>query len=675
MTRRRLLKYLGIGLFTLALGALWAFSYFFFNPLEGRFGFHLATLIPRDVDFYVAKAGLADDLEPFPRPAFADELEADPHGRALLELAFVKDLLARIDLAPVLGELEANLARLPIRREPLDIFGGTDVAVAGNLSGADLAAADWAVYGRVDWVGKLGFELLNSGLVPLESQGIALGHVGHGVSLAGGELPRTLYLTRLRDVVVVATREDYLDEAHALDNLRGENSFGLSAKYADHLAQLAEGERDCEAFVDWHSLAQPLSIPDAWPPPGSPSFAQAFAGRLFQVGALREAFARLSFANGVVLDLSGEFNSENVSSVQKRVYREQGLEKAEVKELASLAPADVGFFLSARLPLRELLTAASESLDEATRGLVVDQVRAVWGHPDLAPLIEDIGGAFQNRFAFFLRDNDYPEDTGADAPLHDDAPTSAWALALLVDDPALVEALRNRVHSNPAAFGIAGRDPAKGGIFYNEVAGGAQIIEYHNPNVPGTGLIATLEARGKAGTFIVIGNSHLLLGQVNVTYLGQQKSLAGEAWFETLVNTGLPSADVVVWSNPRAITRTTHAVARRDAELDLTLFIDWEVERPRIERKVKQEQFSGVVETQADHEAFDLAVEEEINRFQAQFAAERLPAIQADYLRPYDALELMSRGFLELTIDPKGFRLHGRAVVPFDAEEASVAQP
>jgi hypothetical protein len=396
---------------------------------------------------------------------------------------------------------------------------------------------------------------------------------------------------------------------------------------------------------------------------------------MFQIGALREAFARLSFTNGVALDLSGEFNSEKVSNEEKRVYREQGLEKAEIKEFANLAPIDVGFFACGRLPLRDVLTAAVESLDEATRDLIVEQVRAVWGHPDLAPLVEDIGGAFQNRFAFFLRDNDYPPDTGADAPLHDDAPTSAWALALLVDDPAIVEALRNRVHSNPGAFGIAGRDPTKGGIFYNEVAGGAQIIEYHNPNVPGTGLIATIEMPGKAGTYLVIGNSFAVLGHVNVTYLRQQKSLVEDSWFETLVNTGLPSADLVVWSNPRAITKTTHAVARRDTELDIPLYIDWSVERPRIERKVKQEQFSGVVETQADQEAFEVAVKEELGRFQSQWAAEHLPAMQAEATRPFDALELLRCGFVELAIDPKGFRLHGRAVVPFDSEEAAVPQP
>jgi hypothetical protein len=673
--RRRVLKYVGIGLLTLVLGGLWAFSHFLFNPFEGRFAFHLATLIPREVDFYVAKQGLADDLEPFPLPAFAPELEADPRGQALLELDFVKELLARIDLGPVLDEFEANLARLPVRRQPLQIFGGRDLALAGKFAGSDLARADWAAYGRVDWVGKLGYELLSSGLAPLEGQGITLEHLEHGLALSGDRLPRTLYLSRLRDVVIVGTLQDYLDRAHELDALRGENSFGLSAKYADHLAQLGDDERDAEVFLDWSAFSRTLALPEDWPDRGSERLALALAGRLFQVGALREAFARVGFSNGVALDLAGEFSSEKVSSEHKRLYREQGLEKAELKELASLAPADVGFFLCGRLPLREVLTAAVESLDQPTRELVTEQVRAVWGHPDLAPLVHDVAGAFQNRFAFFLRDDDYPEDTGADAPLHDDAPTSAWALALLVDDPALLEALKTRVHSNPGAFGIQGRDPAKGGIFYNEVAGGAQITEYHNANVPGTGLIATIESRGRAGTYFVIGNSHLLLGHVNVTYLRQQRSLAEDSWFESLVNAGLPSADIALWSNPRAVTRTTHAVASRDAELDAPLFIDWAVERPRIERQVKQEQFSGVVETQADREAFEQAVAQEANRFQSQFVAERLPALRAQYLRPYDAYELIRCGFLELTLDPKGFRLHGRAIVPFDAGETAAAQP
>ena len=56
--KRRILKYLLISLSLLILAGLWAFSTFFFNPFEDKYAYDLASLIPREVDFYVSKARL-----------------------------------------------------------------------------------------------------------------------------------------------------------------------------------------------------------------------------------------------------------------------------------------------------------------------------------------------------------------------------------------------------------------------------------------------------------------------------------------------------------------------------------------------------------------------------------------------------------------------------------------
>ena len=90
--KRRILKYVLIGLTLLVLGGLWAFSTCFFNPFEGKYAYDLASLIPREVDFFVSKAQLRRDFDPLPRPAFADALEADERGQAFLELKTVAEL-------------------------------------------------------------------------------------------------------------------------------------------------------------------------------------------------------------------------------------------------------------------------------------------------------------------------------------------------------------------------------------------------------------------------------------------------------------------------------------------------------------------------------------------------------------------------------------------------------
>src|SRR5262245_9674906 len=83
---RRLLRYFLIGLVLLLLGGLWAFSFFFFKPFEGDYEYPLASLIPRDIDFYAAKNRLERDFDPFPRLKFLDAFEASAAGKAILDL-------------------------------------------------------------------------------------------------------------------------------------------------------------------------------------------------------------------------------------------------------------------------------------------------------------------------------------------------------------------------------------------------------------------------------------------------------------------------------------------------------------------------------------------------------------------------------------------------------------
>src|SRR5688572_31932285 len=91
---RRLLRYLLIGFALLLLGGLWGFSFFLFNPFEGRYDYPIASLIPRDIGFYAAKDDLASAFDPFPEPVVLDEFLDSQSGRALAELGLY-DLFER----------------------------------------------------------------------------------------------------------------------------------------------------------------------------------------------------------------------------------------------------------------------------------------------------------------------------------------------------------------------------------------------------------------------------------------------------------------------------------------------------------------------------------------------------------------------------------------------------
>ncbi len=672
---RRLLRYSLIGLLLLLLGGLWAFSFFLFNPLEGGYEYDVATLIPREVDFYFGKKELRGDFDPFPRLAFLEELEQSSSGQAIQELG-VRDLLARWKVEESLAELEAALAQLPVRADPLGIFGGEALALAGNFRGNQLEQADWAVYGRTNWLGKLGVEVVSEGWVDLSPQGLAvadfeLGGETLGISLSGGRLPRPLYLTRIRDVVVVATNGELLQAAHAFEENRGQDSFGLSAKYSDNIAVPGRSGEELELYLDQRMLAENLKLAGTWPDPRAQLFGTAFAAKLFQLGAVRELIGTLDFARTLTLDLVGELSSNVLSPFQQRLYEERDFDRDQVTEVASLVPADAGLFLYAHADVGDLLRELRSvvlGIDPAAIQNLEDVVRTVWSHPDLGPMIDDLDSAFRDRLAFFVRDYDYP-DEGENGPPHDDTPVVAWALVLWSQDAEKIAHLRQAVHDNSRQFGISGREPGSNGLFENTLQGGAKINEYWSPFVPGTGHVATLEMKGR-DSYFVLTNENRLLGQIFKTYhtgMAEEGAsyprLAENSAFQTWVGSGLPSANVLLWLDPRPTTKTLRRIATQQAELGVADLIDWPVERPRIEREVIAKNFPGETwgnVSDGNKDSFEMLVQSEVERFQSAFVEQHLPELRARSERWLTAMQAFDGAFFELASDRKRLKLHGR---------------
>jgi len=241
---RRILRYLVVGLVLLLLGGLWAFSFFLFNPFEGRYEYSIATLIPRDVDFYASKSQLGRDFDPFPRLAFLDEFEGSPGGQAVMDLG-LRETVASWNVEQSLAELERVLEELPIRIDPLALFGGRGLALAGFFGGPSLAGARWAVYGRTSWLGKLAVELVDGGWA-LSGQGIEVERVdaedeGKGVRLSGGQLQQPIFLARIRDIVIVSNTADMLGAA---DEFEGGDQQALARPgfARDGVEPVSEGE-------------------------------------------------------------------------------------------------------------------------------------------------------------------------------------------------------------------------------------------------------------------------------------------------------------------------------------------------------------------------------------------------------------------------------------------------
>src|SRR5262245_11663802 len=676
---RRILRYLLIGLVLLLLGGLWAFSFFFFNPFEGDYEYPVASLIPREIDFYAAKNGLARDFDPFPRLAFMDAFEASPAGKAILDLG-VRESVASSGIPEGLAELDRVLAQLPVHVDPLGIFGGKALAVAGDLAGPNLANANWALYGRTSWLGKLGLELVAGGWIDLAPQGLTMKPFEHegkalGVVLSGGQLPRPLYLSRIQDVVIVSTQGELVQKAHALEATRGQDSLDRAAKYTDNVVRTATPGDELELYVDQRAVAENLRLAGTWPDSRSNDMATALLAHLFQLGSLRELIGTLDFAEVVSLDAVGELSSNVLTPFQGRLYDARGFDKAQIADVAKLVPADAGLFAYLHADIGDLLRelrAVVQALDPAAISNLEDFVRSAW-NTDLDSFIEDIDAALRDRVGFFLREYDYPPETGENVPQHDDTPVYAWAVILWEDKPK-VEAIRSVIKRDDVVsmLRIQGATPGSGGLWESTLQGGAKVDEYWNMLVPGTGQIATLEMSGHED-YLVISNENRLLGQIFKVYsTGRTEEgltrLAEQGAFKNWVASGLPSANLLAWFAPRAITQTSRRIAARAASEGGGDTIDWRVERPRIEREVLSRDFPGESSgriSSKNRDEYETKVQEEVDRFEARYREQSVPRLQAYSERWLQALGAIKCSFFELATDRKHLRLHGRVALEF----------
>jgi len=675
--KKRLLRGLLIGTLLLAFTGYFAFTTFLFNPLEGRYEGDLAALVPRDVDAYVARRGLAQEFRRFPPEAgrtglvdalaSGDELRASPGVQAYLESAEWEQLRGELGIDAAVAELERSLAQLPLRIDVLRAAGGRALAGAAYLpAGVPLEQADWAIYARLNWIGKLGASLLrHPGLLGLEKQGISAQVAEDRVRLSGGQLKRPLWVARLADVLVLGTSERLVGAAIDLRQRQGEDSFGQSARHADEIARRNASGEAFELFIDVPKLGQALQWPGVWPDPRAQELVPASLARAFQLSLVRELAGALEFDGGVRFGARSALSSEQMSPLMKRLYRQRGFDRAQVAEAARYAPADASLFAYAHLGIGDVLRTLYDSAEAAARSNLDDRARTVWGHQDATKLFDELDVALRDRVAFIARPNDYP-DEGEQGPPHNDDPVFAWALIAWIEAPAKLTEIEAKIRGNPGQFGIQGRNPGTSGVFSNLVQGGYRVTEYWSQLVPGTGHVAT----AVAGDIFVISNAHRLIGQILATYYGgdaRQAQLEDRGEFAALLDAGLDYGNVLVWLDPRSGAATLGRQAERWAQDGLA--INWKHERARIERNVLKDSYQGRKAdalTPEERANFELEVDAAARQFEQEVRSERVPVLYANYERRIAWAQMARAALFELALNEKWIELEARLIVPLD---------
>lgn len=673
--KSRILRILLIAVLVLGFGGYFAFSTFVFSPTESAYGADLSTLVPRNVDFFVAKARLSGDFSEFPRLDVEPEVVALPAWQAFVGSEDFEELDAEHDLTGLRRELEALPAQLR-GIDPLKIFGGKDVAVAGWFRGPELESSDWAVYGRVNWMGKLAESLLSyPGLTGMQGRGMSVAVEADHVAVSGGDLAREVFVTRVRDVVVAGTSLELVQAVKELEARAGQDSFGQSAQYFDHVqnAERSSRRNEFELYVDWRAWSEKAQRSGRWPDPASPSLGTALIARYFQLGSIKALSGIVGFESGLRAHLHADLSSELVSPVQAHMYRQRGADRREIQsDAAAMAPRDSGLFAYLRVPmgdfLRELLDAVATT-DPAVRSNLDDLLRSTGGYASSDDLIAEFDGIFRDRVALIVRRNDYPIDPEADAP-NDGQPVHAVSVVLWTDGSAQarekIDALHDQIVANQQNLGLSGKDPGSPGVFRNEVSSGHYIWEFWSQLVPGTGHLAAVID----GDRYIVSNSFRMLGDVLRTFrVPDSESLADHPEFKRLAKEGLPQANALVWLDPRQLAVTSKVMAQQRARDELLGSLDLARERVREEATVLRQEFGGRSADQLSEDEGALLgelVDARMDAMVGKVMDEQVPVLARTFLRRIGYTEAVSCVLLMLALDPKEMELSVRALVPLE---------
>jgi hypothetical protein len=609
--------------------------------------------VPRDVDFFAAKAELARDFADFPRLAAAERIEDTKAWRAFERSEF-PSLDEQFQISAALEQL-AGLRQQLRGIDPLSIFGGQDVVLAGYFRGPDLALADWAAYGRVSWLGKVGVALLRfPGLIGLEGQGLTAAIEEDHVALSGEGLPRELFVARVRDVVVVGSSLDLVRKALELDAREGVDSFAQSAKYGDFIENADRGPRrdELELYFDWRAWSENKKLGGRWPDPDSQDYVPRLLARLFQAGSLRNVSGVVGFDGGIGLDLHGELSSELMTTVQKQIYRQRGVERGWFLEnVARMVRADAALVLYLQVDIGDLLRELFAAAEPDLRSLIEDQIRATGAYNGVEPLIAELGELFRDRVAVIVRENTYvtpapadgaderPDSIG-DAP-HNAEPVPAIALMLWTDGSrealAKIETLHQLVNKNQGRIGLRGPDGASG-VYNNQISTGHDVWEFWSEFIDGTGHIATAADYDR---YLITNHYRMIEDLMRVFGQGGSRypRLSERPEFRALMEESLEQSNAV------------------------------EIERANQEARVVREQFPGQARgdldpaTQAKVDAIVTPILEEMQQRQRD---EQIPAVMAELQRQDLYLSAASGVLVTLGLDQSFFDLKAQALLPLD---------
>jgi hypothetical protein len=303
------------------------FCIFVVNLFEGRAeGF--TAYIPRNVDFFLLKKDLAEDLDKGYEPRFLPRLKASQFWSDFRATGDFERRVIESGIEETLDELVAELDKAPIDLvhnlvgQELAFAGRARPGAAAEVGGGEgtaaelMASAQFALQLRVRWKVKLGFRGLQWGLAGSFVPGLEVEAVDQHLVLKSAFHGRDLLLWRHLDMLVVSNDASYLGEIQKLVQEAGSSRESFRADNVDYQMmereRAEEGEDVSEAFFILRpkGVMTALGLVDPIPaPPAAPNstLVGRFIGQIFS-SELVEKVAGYSRASTNPLSLGSGYS-------------------------------------------------------------------------------------------------------------------------------------------------------------------------------------------------------------------------------------------------------------------------------------------------------------------------------------------------------------------------------
>lgn len=515
-----------------AVGFL-AFWKLFYFPFEGR-AFEMRDMVPRGVDFFVAKADLVGDFEgrslDFPYVPALEDLGQNRRWLDLKDSDFYRDVESQLrELRRVFQESCVDVKLHTVNM--LDEFLGTEVILAGYLGNQGFEDATWCAYARVSMWAKMGYGwVLENEFSRDQLQGVTIVKDGElfKISFRANGQPMTLYCVRYADVMLIGNEKKIVAESHELaqGNTMDVEPLGPSAHYKDGVWRpLQTWKKRTEVsqpnVLEFHLQPKKLVALD----PDLSEWGKNIAedNRNEKILASFVNLDSWRFLSGTVIfePMSLSFlahlvvNETMHSDFQKELFNENVPPRSKwMDEFFGMVPQTAVAAAALRLSAGAFITELFEDvLDRDERLLINEQLRKTGKYKNFAELIAQINRSVQPRVGVVLRPNRRSQKTIDTFDVHNPSPFPQWAWVFWIKKD-----VRGRLKSAPLSKLIDLLNTHRGAFnitqaFTLTLAGGGssdKAFEFAIPQIPGTGNIAVCTY----GQYFIFGNSGPFIEQM-----------------------------------------------------------------------------------------------------------------------------------------------------------------